>query len=55
MIKKEFDLVPEFKTAVNSGMVTVAVIEDLKRDIAYLSDILLQESRYNATSMKKVS
>jgi adenylate cyclase len=50
--KKEYDLVPEFKAGVNSGPVTVAEIGDIKRDIAYLSDVLNTAARIQAQCNK---
>jgi adenylate cyclase len=50
--KKEYDLVPEFKAGVNSGPVTVAEIGDIKRDIAYLSDVLNTAARIEAQCNK---
>ena len=38
--KKNYNIVPEFKAGVNMGAVTVAEIGYIKRDIAYLSDVL---------------
>jgi len=43
--KKEYDLEPQFKAGVNTGPVTVAEIGDIKRDIAYLSDVLNTAAR----------
>lgn len=40
-----YNLIPEFKAGVNSGPVTVTEIGDIKRDIAYLSDVLNTASR----------
>ena len=50
--KKEYDIVPEFKAGVNSGSVTVAEIGDIKRDIAYLSDVLNTAARIQAQCNK---
>ena len=38
-------MTPVFKAGVNRGPVTVAEIGDIKRDIAYLSDVLNTASR----------
>jgi len=43
--KKEYDLEPLFKAGVNTGPVTVAQVGDIKRDIAYLSDVLNTAAR----------
>jgi adenylate cyclase len=42
---QKYDLVPEFKAGVNVGKVTVAEVGDVKRDIAYLSDVLNTAAR----------
>lgn len=43
--KQKFGLVPEFKAGVNAGVVTVAEIGDLKREIAYHGDVVNTASR----------
>jgi adenylate cyclase len=42
---KKYSLIPEFKAGVNYGAVTVAEVGDIKRDIAYLSDVLNTAAR----------
>jgi adenylate cyclase len=46
--KREYAIVPQFKAGVHSGHVTVAEIGDIKRDIAYLSDVLNTAARIQA-------
>jgi adenylate cyclase len=46
--KGEYAIVPQFKAGVHSGHVTVAEIGDIKRDIAYLSDVLNTAARIQA-------
>jgi adenylate cyclase len=41
----KFGLVPEFKAGINAGVVTVAEIGDLKREIAYHGDVVNTASR----------
>jgi len=41
----KFGLVPEFKAGVNAGVVTVAEIGDLKREIAYHGDVVNTAAR----------
>lgn len=43
--KKKYGLVPEFKAGVHGGVVTVAEIGNIKRDIAYHGDVLNTASR----------
>jgi adenylate cyclase len=43
--KNKFGLVPQFKAGVNAGVVTVAEIGDLKREIAYHGDVVNTASR----------
>ena len=43
--KKNYGELPVFIAGVNNGMVTVAEIGDIKRDIAYMSDVLNTASR----------
>ena len=43
--KNKFGVVPEFKAGVNAGVVTVAEIGDLKREIAYHGDVVNTASR----------
>lgn len=43
--KKKFGLLPEFKAGVNAGVVTVAEIGDLKREIAYHGDVVNTAAR----------
>ncbi len=43
--RSEYGLVPEFKAGVNVGPVTAAEVGVLKRDIAYLSDVLNTAAR----------
>ncbi len=43
--KSKFGVVPEFKAGVNAGVVTVAEIGDLKREIAYHGDVVNTASR----------
>jgi len=43
--EKSYGFVPEFKAGVNMGAVTVAEVGDVKRDIAYLSDVLNTAAR----------
>ncbi len=38
--RKRFDMTPEFKAGLNTGMVTVAEVGDIKREIAYHGDVL---------------
>lgn len=42
---QEYGFIPEFKAGLNMGPVTVAEIGDIKREIAYLSDVLNTASR----------
>lgn len=42
---QEYGFIPEFKAGLNMGPVTVAQIGDIKREIAYLSDVLNTASR----------
>ncbi len=42
---QKYNLMPEFKAGINSGTVTAAEIGDIKRDVAYLSDVLNTASR----------
>jgi len=42
---REFGLEPQFKAGVSMGPVTVAEVGDIKRDIAYLSDVLNTAAR----------
>lgn len=42
---KKYDMIPEFKAGVHGGMVTVAEIGNIKRDIAYHGDVLNTASR----------
>lgn len=42
---KKFGFVPEFKAGINAGVVTVAEIGDLKREIAYHGDVVNTASR----------
>lgn len=43
--KFKFGVVPEFKAGINAGVVTVAEIGDIKRDIAYHGDVVNTASR----------
>ena len=43
--EKKFGLVPEFKAGVHAGVVTVAEIGDLKREIAYHGDVVNTAAR----------
>lgn len=43
--KTKFGFVPEFKAGVNAGVVTVAEVGDLKREIAYHGDVVNTASR----------
>lgn len=43
--EKHYGSAPVFKAGVNAGPVTVAQVGDIKRDIAYLSDVLNTASR----------
>jgi adenylate cyclase len=43
--REQFGVVPKFKAGVNLGPVTVAEVGVLKRDIAYLSDVLNTAAR----------
>jgi adenylate cyclase len=43
--KKQFNTFPEFKGGMDMGLVTVAEIGDIKRDIAYHGDVLNTASR----------
>jgi adenylate cyclase len=43
--KNKFGLMPEFKAGVNAGVVTVAEIGDLKREIAYHGDVVNTAAR----------
>jgi adenylate cyclase len=43
--KNKFGFVPEFKAGVNAGVVTVAEIGDLKREIAYHGDVVNTAAR----------
>jgi adenylate cyclase len=43
--ESEFGVVPRFKAGVNMGPVTAAEVGVLKRDIAYLSDVLNSAAR----------
>jgi len=42
---KKFDVLPEFKGGMDAGIVTVAEVGDLKREIAYHGDVLNTASR----------
>ena len=42
---QKYNLMPEFKAGINYGTVTVAEVGDIKRDIAYLSDVLNTAAR----------
>lgn len=42
---EEYGFIPKFKAGLNMGPVTVAQIGDIKREIAYLSDVLNTASR----------
>ena len=42
---ENYGIVPEFKAGINTGPVTVAEVGDVKRDIAYLSDVLNTAAR----------
>jgi adenylate cyclase len=46
--QEQFGVAPRFKAGVNFGFVTVAEIGVLKRDIAYLSDVLNTAARLEA-------
>ncbi len=43
--KSKFGVVPEFKAGVNAGVVTVAEIGDIKKEIAYHGDVVNTASR----------
>jgi adenylate cyclase len=43
--RKKFGLLPEFKAGLNAGVVTVAEIGDLKREIAYHGDVVNTAAR----------
>ncbi len=43
--EREFDIRPRFKAAANVGPVTVAEVGVVKRDVAYLSDVLNTAAR----------
>ena len=43
--KRKFGLLPEFKAGINAGVVTVAEIGDLKREIAYHGDVVNTAAR----------
>jgi adenylate cyclase len=43
--RSKFGLIPEFKAGLNAGVVTVAEIGDLKREIAYHGDVVNTASR----------
>jgi len=43
--QQKYEVVPEFKAGINYGTVTVAEVGDIKRDIAYLSDVLNTAAR----------
>jgi adenylate cyclase len=38
--REKYNMLPEFKAGINYGTVTVAEVGDIKRDVAYLSDVL---------------
>ncbi len=42
---ENYGIVPEFKAGINTGPVTAAEVGDVKRDIAYLSDVLNTAAR----------
>jgi len=50
--EKKFGLLPEFKAGVNAGIVTVAEIGDLKREIAYHGDVVNTAARLRSACNK---